>query len=1454
MLLCMIPIFNVSAATTLASSINLEFDATNWSGDTAQITDGKFIAPNSGETATITSVNTYNLGENFSVTTYFRPMSGTKNQYGEYCSMTIGAIELREYFGPYDSDPYYKLKLYINGSEVGSYDLGTYSDTAPAGAKANRYFTVAKQGDTVKAIVDNKTVAITATVSGLDFSNTSLTYLVDGNFSDTRYIKGCAINPNYADIVTTDSYYPESGIIIDPTNDNSTIGYMNNEIILPTGEDNNVVTYNNPGIYFESDIWQAVPMISQEMIDRGIVEGGEACQAETSLVTSSDGTLAFLGTDCGGFWRSLDGGNHWTLAMLGFNAAGGTGTAIDPLNKNHVIVVGCNTSANAYNGIYVTYNAFDGQCEWTQGLTASEISGCAIAIDTHKDYRIQIMYDTASYDEALGYCTTAYWSVENNTIIQGNVTYTQAAMWKTVDGGNTWTKLENTVGTIYVDGVAQASSAFLAGGEVASVTDSGTTYLYVSNADGFYRSTDGGANWTKRDYVFNAIDVVENAVANHATGYEGYIWATNDTAFYVSTDFGDTFTAKNSLNYPVRTDVTYDDTTTTSIPDNISVSSLNPDNIYVTWRQTNGFGYYSQDGGITWFASSQDKSEAWQPVSGVSPYGYWSNIHEDSLYVIANGVWKSIDGGQTLKWNNSGYNAILVGGKWNYNVNNPNLVSFSSQDYNGGFSTDGGKTWTYLAWKGENWGGFTYGAYMLNEQHFIACDAPSWGGTRTIWATHDGGETFATTEIIVKGNEVAIGALGKDNIAFIGEWRTTDYGYTWTEMSYNATLGSTGCDGVYTIDPVKGTLFGKKGTKVVYSTDNGLTWKQLFNSSQGGGDLAYDHVSGILYTTANHNLLSCKVDFSSNNNEFNVISYSTETNRATTVAVDPNNPNIVYVGESYWATPYSQSDIYRSLDSGATWTLLTRRKGDGRDTSPMGPLSAISMNVNPVTGELVAATSCMGVWKIDAPPQWYLDENIADTGLVPDEPETSNLSEELAADITNASQYTNPVAGDWKLVELELVDANAAVENGYLKVPDGVTIYTGDHIKLACYYNTAVTYPDGNVVNSGFINLTSVKGNWNYSKQVCSGHTGYFSFDEPGTYSLYTIGSGSYSVITFEVYDPNAGIVEISNEAELAAIADNPNANYVLTADIAVTDWTTIPQFNGLLYGCGHTISGLTAPLFGTNNGSISNLAVDGTVTGDAVGIVANSNTSYIGYTIVNGTVSGEGSGAICGTNSGTINQCISDAAGAAVGTTAGTITNTYYNAENSMTADGSSVEGDTVYSYTDVTDETQFGNLDDKWSFSENGPVTSATYIYYLSDLVDALNDYFVNNNYVQLANKNVTVETITVLYAEDMNVSVTDADGIAKDSAAKLVSGDILTMTSGGSVYKLTFVIKGDVTLNGRISAVGYTTVHSILLGKYSPSEIVKQAADINANQAVDSTDMLAYKQALLGISSIW
>ena len=58
-------------------------------------------------------------------------------------------------------------------------------------------------------------------------------------------------------------------------------------------------------VYFDTDIWKAVPLVTKEMLDRGI-SGGEGCQAVLYVTFAPDGKTVLMGTDVGGIYKSTD--------------------------------------------------------------------------------------------------------------------------------------------------------------------------------------------------------------------------------------------------------------------------------------------------------------------------------------------------------------------------------------------------------------------------------------------------------------------------------------------------------------------------------------------------------------------------------------------------------------------------------------------------------------------------------------------------------------------------------------------------------------------------------------------------------------------------------------------------------------------------------------------------------------------------------------------------------------------------------------------------------------------------------------------------------------------------------------------------------------------------------------------------------------------------------------------
>jgi len=318
-------------------------------------------------------------------------------------------------------------------------------------------------------------------------------------------------------------------------------------------------------------------------------------------------------------------------------------------------------------------------------------------------------------------------------------------------------------------------------------------------------------------------------------------------------------------------------------------------------------------------------------------------------------VSKSEDGGKTFRWSNQGNNGILVGGRWNFAESNPDILSFGSQDYNAAFTRDAGKTWTYLNPSGNPWGGFCYGGYTPDGRiHWVGV-AGGWTDPRILRVSTDGGKSWQDTGLKLNGRDSSYSAQG---IYFANQFRSTDGGATWQPMA--------GCDAVLAGSPDRKELFGVNENGVVRSADGGATWQAVAPTDGEVRDIAFDSVNNRIYA-----VIGAEACLWSQG-KWNVLDIPRDQfggRAAQTVAVDPRDPRVVYVGSA--ANLYNSSvSVVRSTDSGSTWSLLTRNEPLNRvETNPAqldGGREALCIRVHPRTRDLWVSTSCYGLWRWSA--------------------------------------------------------------------------------------------------------------------------------------------------------------------------------------------------------------------------------------------------------------------------------------------------------------------------------------------------------------------------------------------------------------------------------------------------------------------------------------------------------
>jgi photosystem II stability/assembly factor-like uncharacterized protein len=650
--------------------------------------------------------------------------------------------------------------------------------------------------------------------------------------------------------------------------------------------------------------WEAIPLVSQKILSNGHA-GGEGCQWPQAIeADKTDGSFLLFGTDVGGIYRSINGGEKWEPCNLGYNPRGNCGFAIDPNNNMRALAVGANSIKNRSHGLYLTE---DQGASWKHVLQVDNYDG-------YRGYKDKIEFVKSSYNAESGASLVAYWSCPSG------------GLYKTDDGGHSWQKKNEAYGNCILK----------------VHPDSG--FVYVADNTGVYRSTDGGVTFQKKlSAAIRDMAVVktDSTIVYAVTGY----------LLYKSTDGGGTFNSISIAGFPANI-IT------------LEVNPVNPSKLIICNNEGdyNKPIYSSVDGGISWQKAFFDHTNAFMPFNGRTHKFAWHPADENKVWAFG-GDWitSSSNGGKRFVWDANGYTGVLVGGSFNFNVSNPDLVYLASQDYNGAFTKDGGTTWKYCNASGHGWGGFTYGAYAASEDVLVTQVSQGWHEPGILTVSRNGGTTFIKTSLVCTGLDVGCGDAKDPGVIYFSNYYSADLGITWKPMD--------GCIGVLAANSFGDKeVYGTNGSGVVKSYTKGDTWEHVVSLPQLVKDIAFDHLQNKLFiVTAGNRLFQYE-----NGNLTEITSripVDQYNNRSiSTVATDPNNPKIVFT-----AGPMNvyktDATVKRSVDGGLTWEIISPSLR--QDVNPItndGGNEVFAIRVNPSTRELWAAGGCYGVWK-------YVPEN-----------------------------------------------------------------------------------------------------------------------------------------------------------------------------------------------------------------------------------------------------------------------------------------------------------------------------------------------------------------------------------------------------------------------------------------------------------------------------------------------
>ncbi|MDD5750180.1 MAG: hypothetical protein PHU56_00815 [Candidatus Pacebacteria bacterium] len=603
-----------------------------------------------------------------------------------------------------------------------------------------------------------------------------------------------------------------------------------------------------------------------------------------------DENIVYTGGDLSGAFKSTDGGASWKFINNGLEEFVIQEIAVDQTDPNTLYL-------GTTGGVYKSTNKGETWQRKRSGFPAISSStysapAKAIAIDPNNHNVVYV-----SIAETHG----------NNYYYEDRAQrYNKGQIYKTTSGGDYWQAI-NTPGA---NGIPSDATIF----ELAVRPGDSNTVLASTNR-GFFKSTDGGVNWTKKSFGLPYDDIRGLAVhpANPDIIYVT-VWTPQEPwngGVFKSTDNGETWVAKNT-GLKHRNDGA--GSLTSNYPE-VIIDKNNPETIFTGDRSWGTYGVQkSTDGGDTW--------------TGLISYDYsakkWTNV--DTLPYGGVNV-------STMAISPTNGNKLFFGTSMTlYKTENQGLSWMASHIQEFGSDT----------WKGRGVENTCVQSLAVNpdDSNLLYLGYADISLVRS----KDGGATFHRSKPGFKNwDDVDAIAFDPDNsaIVYVGDnissgsgtlLKSTNSGNTWTIIGSDSNGLANGQVFGIAIDPkspqASRIIYAAVVGKGVYKSVNGGTSWSVFNSGLNNDfvvrSLAIDPINpATLYLGTWDNMYKT-IDGGTN---WTMIAGKDKRNFSAvySIAVDYNNPNIVYATarQRYFSGVGTlQGGVYKSLDSGETWTKI----------------------------------------------------------------------------------------------------------------------------------------------------------------------------------------------------------------------------------------------------------------------------------------------------------------------------------------------------------------------------------------------------------------------------------------------------------------------------------------------------------------------------------------------------
>ena len=704
----------------------------------------------------------------------------------------------------------------------------------------------------------------------------------------------------------------------------------------------------NPAIWYVASahggVWKTTSngaMFTPLFQDQGLIAIGDV------TVSQINPDLVWVGTGesnnrqstswGSGIYKSTDGGK--TFAMMGLPQSKHINRIVMHPTNNEVVLVAATGPLFGPGGERGVYKTTDGGKSWKQVLTVDDETGASELVMSATDPNILF---ASTYQRRRTACCM-------------NGGGPGSALWKSTDGGDTWTKITGTgfptgpLGRIAVDvfrqspnivyatveGPAPAAQRASAATENMTTTPAApATRGVVAGVSGVYKSNDGGATWTKqsntnaRPMYFSQLRIDP---VNPDRIYMGGV------GLHLSVDGGRTFETDAAL-------VTHDDV------HGIWINPKNPDHVII-----------GNDGGL---ATSYDMSRTWTFIPNV-PVGLFYHVSFDmeTPYNVCGGMQDNYDwcGPSASRMNRGIFNddwfQILGGDGFVAipDLRDSRIIYTESQDGN------------------------------MVRRNKVTGESKSIRPTTHTVVNATAGEAYRfhwDTPLMLSPNDPGV-LLAAANRVF----RSTDRGDSWTAISPDLTKNETR-DSIVTMglkgsdiaiarndgisqwptivslaeSPKQNGVFytGTDDGTVSMSKDNGATWQTITKNLPGfpAGHAFVSEVvpsrfeSGTVYiTVANYRLndydpyVWMSTDYGAT---FRAITSGLKGEVVRTLTEDTRNPDVLYVG--------TETGIFLTLDRGKSWKRLKAN---------FPTVRVDELTIHPRDNALLVATHGRALWILD---------------------------------------------------------------------------------------------------------------------------------------------------------------------------------------------------------------------------------------------------------------------------------------------------------------------------------------------------------------------------------------------------------------------------------------------------------------------------------------------------------